>query len=447
MNRAMFTDLYAFTMAAAYVRAGMSERRVTCEMFTRRLPRNRRFMVAAGLQETLDALREWQLSDDDIRYLKDVPMLRGVMTPEVEERLRRLRFTGDVWMMPEGTVFFPHEPVMRVTAPVLEAQIVETYLLSVFNQAASVASKGARVMLGARGKPVVEFGMRRVHPDAALSSTRAAYLVGLSGTSNVVAGKTYGIPVTGTMAHAFVMVHESEEAAFRDFVAAYPSGATLLVDTYDTLQGVRRAIRVAGPELGAVRLDSGDLLEMSRKVRVILDEAGRESTRIIVSGDLDEHKVEALVAANAPIDVYAVGTELAASADAPTLGAVYKVVHDHEQDRSLAKFSKDKATHAGVHQVFRRKDAQGRMAADVLGLDGETLPGHEALLQQVMKDGRPHGTQATLSEARAHCAAQLQALPEYLKDLSNRTTDVYPVTASDAATAATETARRRFVSA
>lgn len=443
MHRTLFTDLYAFTMAAAYIHEGTADRTVTCEMFCRRLPRNRRFMMAAGLQDILEGLRDFRLDEGELAFLRDLPALRDVWTPEVEARLRAVSFRGDVWAMPEGTVFFPDEPVLRVTAPVLEAQLAETFVLSVFNQAASVASKAARVVLAANGKRVLEFGMRRVHPDQSLSSSRASYLAGLAGTSNVAAARLYGMPLSGTMAHAYVMVHDTETEAFRRWARTYARNATLLVDTFDTLRGVQRAVECAGKALGAVRLDSGDLLELSRGARGILDAAGRGDVKIIASGDLDETKVAALEKAKAPIDVYAVGTELAASADAPTLGAVYKVVFDHGANRGVAKFAQSKSTLAGIHQVFRKAEG-GRMVSDVVGLFDEAMEGHAPLLEQVMKDGtltRPH---PGLDEVRTRSAAQLLALPEALRDLAPAGLAGFTVTASPAVKALTEQARARF---
>jgi nicotinate phosphoribosyltransferase len=443
----MFTDLYALTMAAAYVATGRDQRVVTCEMFTRRLPRHRRFMVSAGLPEILDALTHWQLDPEEIAFLRTVPALRPGFTPALEDRLRRLRFTGDAWAMPEGTVFFPDEPVLRITAPVLEAQLLETYLLGLFNQAASVASKAARVLMAARGKPVLEFGMRRVHPEASLTASRVASVVGLAGTSNVAAGMAYGLPLQGTMAHAYVMTHDSEEEAFATFLRTFPDGPTLLVDTYDTLEGVRRAARVAGQRLGGVRLDSGDLGELSRAARGVLDQAGLTHARIVASGDLDERKVAALEASGAPIDVYAVGTELAASADAPTLGAVYKVVHDHHAGRDLAKFSSSKGTLAGVHQVVRHAGPDGAMSGDVITLDGEPHPDGTPLLQPVVRRGDLLGPLPTLDQSRAYVATQLRALPEPLRRLDDETFVPYPVTTSDAVARATSAARQRSAAA
>ena len=447
MRRAMFTDLYALTMGAAYLLEGQADRKVTCELFVRRLPRNRRFMVSAGLSDMLAALQEWELTAADVEYLRQVPQLKGVLTAPVLERLRRLSFQGDVWAMPEGTVFFPDEPVIRVTGSVLEAQLLETYLLSVFNHAASIASKAARVMLAAAGKPVFEFGMRRVHPDASVTASRVAFMMGLEASSNVAAGQKDDLPLTGTMAHAFVMVHDHEEAAFRSFFKAYPKSPTFLVDTYDTLQGVQRAMAVAGPALGAVRLDSGDLAELARGARRILDQGGMPHVKIVASGDLDEHKVDALIKAKAPVDIFAVGTELAASADAPTLGAVYKVVQDHSAGRGVAKFSASKSTLAGVHQVFRSVSAAGVMERDVIGLDDERPAGMTGLLQPVMKDGRLLSRIPRLVDSRAHAAAELARLPPGLRDTSLASFEPHAVTVSQTVKDVTEEARRRFAAA
>lgn len=444
--RAMFTDLYAFTMAAAYVRAGKGDQRVTCEMFTRRLPRNRRYMVAAGLSDVVHALADWAPTEGDLAFLRSLPAMKDVWTDDVLERFRRIRFGGDVWAMPDGTVFFPDEPVLRITAPVIEAQLVETFVLSVFNHAASIASKAARVVQAAGGKPVLEFGMRRVHPDASVTASKIAYATGLSGTSNVAAAQAHDIPLAGTMAHAFVMVHDAEEEAFRAFVAAYPNKAVLLVDTYNTLEGVRRAIRVAGKSLGGIRIDSGDLATLARESRALLDAAGLQHVRIVVSGDLDEHKVEALRKSGAPVDTFAVGTELAASADAPTLGAVYKVVHDHASGRSVAKFASGKGTLAGVHQVLRTYGADGRMQKDTIALADEPTADATPLLKQVMRDGAVVGHIPWLEETRSYTAAQLATLPDHLRGLGPEPFEPHRVGLSAGVKAATEAARSRHTS-
>ncbi|MBI5497190.1 MAG: nicotinate phosphoribosyltransferase [Deltaproteobacteria bacterium] len=443
MSRAMFTDLYALTMGASYIREGRADRMVSCEMFTRRLPRNRRFMVVAGMREVAEALADWRFTEEDLRYLRAVPVLAKIWTPAVEERLAALRFTGDVSAMADGTVFFPDEPVLRVTAPVLEAQLLETYLLSVFNQAASVASKAARLRLAAGDGTLVEFGMRRVHPDASVSASLAAAMLGFEATSNVAAGQRFGLNLTGTMAHAFVMVHDSEIEAFRAQARLFGQNVTLLVDTYDTLRGVERAMEAAGPALGGVRLDSGDLLQLSRGARALLDSRGFQRVKIVASGDLEETRVAALRAARAPIDVYAVGTELSASADAPTLGAVYKVTQDHAAGRGVAKFSANKGTLAGVHQVYRRVDG-GRMVEDVIGLEGERMDGLRPLLRPLVERGRAVGNPPALADTRAHALAGLAELTDTLKDLGAEPQPAFPVRMSAGVKQATEEARARL---
>jgi len=443
MQRSMFTDLYAFTMGAAYVQEGTSEQQVTCEMFVRRLPRNRRFMVASGLQGIATWLSDWRLDSGDIEFLRQLPALRGAMTPAVVDRFRRLRFTGDLWMMPEGTLFFPDQPVLRITAPIIEAQLFETYALSVFNHSASIASKAARVMFAAQGKPVVEFGMRRVNPDASLEASRVAFMMGLEATSNVAAALVHDLPATGTMAHAWVMVHETEDEAFRQFVKTFPKSATMLVDTYDTLEGVKRAIKIAGPALGAIRLDSGDLAELAKGARAILDAAEMRHVKIIASGDLDEHKITVLQQKNAPVDIFAVGTELAASADAPTLGAVYKVVQD-AQGRPVAKFATSKGTLGGVHQVFRSLDEQGQLKRDIIGLEHERFEGARPLLEQVMKHGALLRPQPRLVDSRAYASAQLQTVPAHLRALGTEAFEPHSVQVSQAVRDVTEQARLRF---
>ena len=301
---ALRTDLYQLTMAAGYFHRGLTDGIATCEMFVRRLPRRRRYLLAMGLSRALQYLTELRFTEEEVAFLGTVPALRDAMTPAFAAYLRDLRFTGDVWAIPEGTAVFAGEPLVRVRAPIVEAQIVETFLLSAINHATLVASKAARVVhaAGSSGSPpadVMEFGTRRTHPDAAVDAARAAYCAGFVGTSNVEAGLRWGVPVMGTAAHMWTMAHPSEEEAFAGYVATFPSASILLIDTYDTLRGARRAAAVAGDKLKGVRLDSGDLLALSRAVRIILDEHGCHSARIVASGDLNEHRIAELRAASA----------------------------------------------------------------------------------------------------------------------------------------------------
>jgi nicotinate phosphoribosyltransferase len=425
---ALHTDLYQLTMAAGYFHRGMVPASATCEAFVRRLPRRRRFLLTMGLERVLRYLSALSFTEEQIAYLTTVPALRDAMTPPFCDFLRRFRFTGDVWALPEGTVAFAGEPLVRVRAPLVEAQLVETFLLSAVNHATMVASKAARVVLAAGDAQVIEFGTRRTHPDAAVDAARAAYAAGFVGTSNVEAGLRFGVPVMGTAAHMWTMAHPSEEAAFEGYVATFPSATILLIDTYDTLRGAERAARIARDKLRGVRLDSGDLLALSRGVRQILDQNGCPDARIVASGDLNEHRIAELRAASAPIDVYGVGTDLVASIDAPALGGVYKLVELTRDGASLpiAKFSEGKATLPGPHQVHRVRDGAGRLLRDVLTLADEAPEvhaGEEArpLLVPVMVGGQRTAPPEPLAAVRARAAAELRGLPPDLVDLAEPT--------------------------
>jgi nicotinate phosphoribosyltransferase len=414
------TDLYQLTMAAGYFHRGLAPTVATCELFVRRLPRARRYLVAAGIERALDHLATLSFAEDEIAFLREIPALRDAMTPGFCEALARLRFSGEAWCVAEGTAVFANEPLLRIRAPVIEAQLVETHLLSVVNHATMVASKAARIVRAAAGRDVFEFGTRRTHPEAAVDAARAAYLVGAAGTSNVEASRRFGIPVMGTAAHMWTMTHESEEQAFANYVATFPSATILLVDTYDTVRGAERAARVAGARLKGVRLDSGDLAALSREVRARLDAAGCTAARIVASGDLDEHAIAHLVGAGAPIDAFGVGTELVTSGDAPSLGGVYKVVELERggKTRPIAKFSEGKATFPGAHQVFRCRDAAGKLAGDVLALADEAPPeGSAPLLERRIAAGARLGPAVELATSRAHALAELDGLPAALHAL------------------------------
>lgn len=417
---ALSTDLYQLTMAAGYFHRGMKDRRASCEMFVRRLPRRRRYIVAMGLSRLLGYLEDLRFTEDEISYLRELPALRDAMTGDLIEYLRAFRFHGDVSAVPEGTVVFAGEPFVRITAPIIEAQIVETFLLSALNHASMIASKAARVVLAAGDAGVIEFGTRRTHPAAAIDAARAAYAVGFAGTSNVEAGRRFGIPVMGTAAHMWTMAHATEEEAFEGYVATFPSAAILLIDTYDTLRGAERAAKIARDKLKGVRLDSGDLLSLSRAVRVILDQAGCASAQIVASGDLNEHRIDALRRAGAPIDMYGVGTDLVTSLDSPSLGGVYKLVEMEREGRMapICKLSTGKATYPGVHQVHRFRDAGGQLQRDVLALADEPLAGGaEGLLVPQMRAGQRVGPREDLTAIRARAKAELASLPPLLREL------------------------------
>lgn len=418
---ALRTDLYQLTMAAGYFHRGMVADVATCEMFVRRLPRRRRYLVAMGIERVLRYLEELRFTEDEIAFLASLPNLKDAMTPAFCAYLRDLRFTGDVDAMPEGTALFANEPLVRVRAPIVEAQLVETFLLSAMNHATLIASKAARVVRAAGDAAVMEFGTRRTHPDAAVDAARAAYAVGFAGTSNVEAGMRFGVPVMGTAAHMWTMAHASEEEAFAGYVAVFPNASILLIDTYDTLRGAERAARIARDKLKGVRLDSGDLFGLSRAVRRILDENGCKSAQIVASGDLNEHRIAELRSLGAAIDSYGVGTDLVTSIDAPALGGVYKLV---ELERAgivapIAKFSEGKATFPGPHQVHRFRDGDGTLARDVIALADERAEelgegASEALLVPMMRAGKRVAPAEPIAAVRARAKRELAALPQEL---------------------------------
>lgn len=408
-------------MAAGYFHHGMHERHATCEMFVRRLPKRRRYLVAMGIERLLDYLENLRFTEDEIQYLRCLPALRDAMSDEFCTYLRNLRFRGDVWAVPEGTVVFANEPLVRISAPIVEAQLVETYLLSALNHATMIASKASRVVHAAGEAGVMEFGTRRTHPDAAITAARCAYATGFVGTSNVRAGMLYGIPVMGTAAHMWTMAHASEEEAFANYVSTFPNASILLIDTYDTLRGAERAAKIARDKLKGVRLDSGDLLALSKAVREILNANGCSSAKIVASGDLNEYKIAGLRNAGAPIDLYGVGTDLVASLDSPSLGGVYKLV-EIEQDGKLlpiCKFSENKATFPGPHQVFRYVDSAGKLRKDVIAMadeDPATLDDSqaEALLVPRMKQGQRTSAAESLETIRGRVASEMARLTESL---------------------------------
>jgi nicotinate phosphoribosyltransferase len=423
------TDLYQLTMAAAYHANGRDER-ASFELFARKLPKGRSYLIVAGLEQALDYLRDLSFSADEIEYLRGLPAFDHV-SPEFFDYLRDFRFTGEVWAMPEGTVAFAGEPLLRVTAPLIEAQIVETYLLSTINFQTLIATKAARIVEAAHGRGIVEFGARRAHGfGAAVYAARAAFIGGCVGTSNVETGRMFDLPVYGTAAHSFTMAFDREIDAFRAYFKVFPEGSTLLLDTYDTIDAARLATEF-GPKLRGVRLDSGDLLELSKQVRAILDEAGMRRTKIFASGDLDEFKIADLIAAGAPIDLFGVGTDLSTSRDAPALGGVYKLV-EVEFDGRVApkmKLSRDKATYPYRKQVWRATAGDGSFAGDVIARADETdLPG-APLLALVMREGEIFASLHDLREAQERARRQLASLPESYKRLVEAQT--YPVRYSD----------------
>lgn len=432
-NAALLTDLYELTMAASYFAQGMDDE-ATFELFVRRLPENRRFLVAAGLEDAIHYLEEFRFTRDDIAFLRSLGMFREPFL----EFLGELRFTGDVWAMPEGEVFFPGEPTLRVTAPLIQAQIVETFLLNMLNFQSLIATKAARLALACGERQFVDFSPRRDHgPDAALKAARASYIGGAAATSNVLAGRAYGIPLSGTMAHSYVMSFEHETDAFRAFARDFPDRSILLIDTYDTVEGARRAVRIAkeleseGIRIQGVRLDSGDLRALAHEVRRVLDEGGCHETRIFASGDLDEYRIAELVANGAPVDAFGVGTQLGTSADAPALGGVYKLVEDASGPKM--KHSDGKITWPGRKQVYRISEG-GMMARDVIALDSEHGHKGRPLLQQVVSEGRRVAQPEPIKAMRERCATRLGELPDGLRGIEGEF-EPYPVVYSDTLTA------------
>ena len=411
----LFTDLYELVMAQLYYERGTTAPAVF-ELTTRSLPDGWGFLLAAGLEQTIERIESLRFSEDDLAYLASLPQFNAAFL----ERLRSFRFTGEIWAPPEGAVVFPHEPLLQVIAPLPQAQLLETLALNQIGAATLVASKAARAVLAAAGAPLLEFGGRRAHGiDAALTAARSAYVAGFTATSSVEAGRRFGIPIVGTMAHSYVLASQDEESAFRAFAERYPN-ATLLVDTYDTADGIRHAIAVAnelGPgRIGAIRLDSGDLAGEAARARAMLDDAGLGEVRIIASGGLDEHRIAALVADGAPIDAFAAGTAVVVSQDAPSLDAVYKLV---EYDgRPRAKRSPGKPGLPSRKQVYRR-EANGRILEDaVQPFDAAPPAGWRPLLRPVMVDGaRTTATRDTLTQIRERAAAQVAALPAGLREL------------------------------
>ncbi len=438
MPTPLATDLYQLTMMAGYQQAGITGRS-TFELFVRHLPRGRAFLVAAGLAQALDLLEHLRFTPDEIRYLRTVPALASAPESFFAELLPAFRFSGDVWAVAEGEVVFANEPILRLTAPAAESQLVETALVATITFQTSIASKAARILHAAHGRPVIEFGSRRAHGlDAALHAARASYLAGCGATSNVEAGYRFGIPVSGTMAHSWVMSFPQEIDAFRQYLALFGDRTTLLIDTYDTVAAAR-SIVAAGLRPAGVRLDSGDLVVLTGEVRRILDAGGLQGTQIIVSGDLDEHRIATLLADGAPVDVFGVGTALSTSNDAPALGGVYKLV-EIERGGVMApvvKLSAGKRTLPGSKQVWRIS-REGRAVGDVLASARESSPGGSArpLLSLVMQGGRRVGAQNSIANARRHAVEATGELPDGVRRLQNW--DDYPVRVSQALEALAE---------
>lgn len=427
MKTALATDLYQLTMMAGYHHAGITGRS-TFELFVRKLPPGRGYLVAAGIEQALDYLASLRFTADEIAFLRTVPALSRAPRTFFDEVLPAFRFTGDVWSVAEGEPMFAAEPFLRVTAPAPEAQLVETALLSIVNFQTLIASKASRIVDAARGRRIVEFGARRAHGlEAALHAARAAFVGGAVATSDVEAGYRFGIPLSGTMAHSWVMTFAHEEAAFRAYLDTFGNDTTLLLDTYDTVVAARLIVR-AGLRPSGVRLDSGDPAALSREVRRVLDDGGLTATRILASGDLDEDIIASLVDSGAPIDVFGVGTSLSTSRDEPALGGVYKLV---EVERAgvttpVLKLSEGKRTLPGAKQVWRR-ESDGVAQEDIIGLADEP-PAGRPLLAMRMKAGSIVGPHPSLAEVQRYCRSHVESLPAGVRRLHGW--DQMPVTTS-----------------
>jgi nicotinate phosphoribosyltransferase len=424
-NSGLLTDLYELTMAAGYFQNGLKAR-ATFELFVRQLPPERNYLVAAGLEQALDFLQSVRFAPDETEYLRRERVFRRVRA-EFFDYLSQFRFTGDVWAVPEGSIVFANEPILRVTAPIIEGQLAETRLLSAINFQTMVASRAARLVTAAHGKPVVEFGARRAHgAEAGIFAARAAWIAGCAGTSNVISAKMFGIPAYGTQAHSWIMAYEDESEAFARFLDVFPERATLLLDTYNVRAALRKIV-AAGRKPAGVRLDSGDMVADSRWVRAQLDRVGWKDVQIFASGDLDEKKISTLIKRGARIDAFGVGSALVAPTDARNLSMIYKLVElEHGgRTREAAKLSEKKTTFPGRKQVFRFADARGKWKSDLIALESEIHQGAEELLVPVMREGKRVASAESLSAARERCAQSLKQLPPRLLSIDPATP--YPV--------------------
>jgi len=440
-NLTLLTDLYQLTMAQSY----FAEKRfaeATFSVFVRSYPADRGYFVCAGLNDVLDYLENFAFDAKAIEYLA----AQKLFSEEFLHYLAELRFTGDVWAIPEGRIVFAEQPLLEVSAPIIQAQIIETLIINQLHLQTMIATKAARCVHASGGRPLVDFALRRTHgTDAGMKVARTSYLAGFAGTSNVMAGRAYNIPIVGTMAHSFVSSFEHEIDAFRAYVRSFPHNAILLIDTYDTLQGARNAVQIAkemaarGQNLIGVRIDSGDLADLARKVRKIFDAANLPSVKIIGSGGLDEYDLAELAEANAPYDSYGVGTKMGTSADAPWMDMAYKLVEYNSSP--VLKLSTGKTSCPGRKQVFRARETDGNFTRDTIGLREEQMGG-EALLQQAMRQGRRTVPAPTLSESRNFFMADFAALPAKFKTLRNPAH--YPVEHSHALDELREQTTRKY---
>ena len=425
----LLTDLYELTMAQSYFAEGISGE-ATFSLYVREYPPDRGYLIAAGIDDALDCLQALSFDEDSVDYLRGT----GIFTAEFLDHRRNLRFAGNVRAMPEGSLFFPHEPVLEVTGPIISAQLAETIVMNQVQYQVLLATKSARCVQAAQGRPIADFAARRTHgTEASLKMARASYIAGFGATSNVLAARRYGIPPTGTMAHSYITSFDAEIDAFRAYSRMFPDRSILLLDTYDTVNAARAAVTVAhemerdGQRLTGVRLDSGDFDALSRQVRAILDDAGLGNVRIVASGGLDEYAIERLVSGGAPIDMFGVGTRVGVSADAPSCDMVYKMVSYN--GRPVMKLSEGKESLPAAKQVFRQRDPDGMMSADVIGLSTEADVSGEPLLALAMQNGRRVIPPGEIGDARQRVADGLSRLPWAHQKL--RQPEHFPVSISD----------------
>jgi nicotinate phosphoribosyltransferase len=404
-DTALHTDHYELTMLSAALRDGTADRDCVFEVFARRLPLGRRYGVVAGTGRIVEQLREFTFDPDDVKFLRE----RDVVDDRTADWLRRYRFSGDIDGYAEGELFFPNSPILTVSGTFAECVVLETFILSVLNHDCAIAAAAARMVTAARGRALIEMGSRRTHEEAAVAAARAAYLAGFASTSNLAAGRRWGIPTAGTAAHAFTLLHDDEKAAFASQVSTFSKDTTLLVDTYDISQGIRNAVAVAGPDLGAVRIDSGDLSVLAQQSRDLLDELGATETKIVVSGDLDEYSIASLAAE--PVDMYGAGTAVVVGSGAPTAGLVYKLVEVDGQP--VVKRSENKATVGGRKTAVRRHKPTGTATEEIVVPQGapEPRPHDRALQRAYVRGGEPVPDVPTLAESRAFLRHNLISIP------------------------------------
>ncbi|MHA2281679.1 MAG: nicotinate phosphoribosyltransferase [Promethearchaeota archaeon] len=424
-NMILSTDFYQLTMSAAYYQYNFENNIkeeddiATFELFIRKLPQNRNYLIFAGLEQVLYYLLNARFNEKTIEFLRNKPVFKKIDFSFFDEYLPNFKFNLDVWAMKEGNFFFKNEPILRIQGPMIHAQLAETYLLNVINYQTLVASKASRIRNIAPNKILLEFGTRRSHsPLAGVFAARASYIAGFNGTSNVIADIELGINSTGTMAHSFVQKFEREVDSFATYYDIYDENSILLIDTYDTEKGAEKATQFKNKIMG-VRIDSGDLIEHSKKVRSILDKAGCEEVLIVASSDLNEYKIKEMIAKNAPIDAFGIGTELATSSDDPTISGVYKLI-EYENEPKI-KISEEKITFPGVKQVFRVYNTKGEFQDDILALESESIPPNsESLLEPIMKNGRLIKKLPSIDEIQQFYLENIKKLPQAYKKLEQK---------------------------